>query len=1169
MDYPHKTYVLDDGRRDEVRKIAESLGVHYITRDNNLHAKAGNVNNAMKQTEGEFVIILDSDHIPHKNFISRLIGYFEQADLGYVQAPHTTYNFENYLGSWNAKTSMYWEDVRIFYEAVQLGKNRDGVACFCGSAAMFRRKALEDVGLFATETITEDLHTGMKINAAGWKSIAVSEELVAGLAPEDPETFATQRLRWGEGNLSILAFDNPLTMKGLSLSGRINYLGAIFIWTYGPARMLLYLTPIIMLLSGIAPLANLSYLYLAVVAFYLACVWTAVSISSNGCGDMIGIETAMMSSFSLQTKACWRALFRRRKQKFVVTSKKRAKTKSKARVIWAPSAILLLGIIAVVWGGLKVIFGLSIDYFGLIIGGILIFYHCGLSLKVITRALRPATGEEEWQHLTRLPITFEYEDHEFEGVLVQFNENNGYILLWDDIPIGEKIDITIHSPVLNTTCSATIHNKQQLPGLYGLGYVCEVKFANGDGEGDMSNADKLSDIAFSYVVPSETYEHRSNQRWNKYRKSRRQSDNAILPLPVQISSNDPAIPRQRSIARIIGQKGFVSTLSHSLVEGDTYDIRLSTPYGIKNLSARVQSVHTIRIGSNVLYRHVFFWPGNRIPADSGLDEVMRAQVPDRFPTAQKNTLRKFRVWTTRSLLGTAAMIVLTVATFSVFFTTFHNDLLMLASTERILTPDENVKLTNVLQMVSQQQPSTHRLLRAYAAAEAANEPALAAKFADELSDRIKPDRYEWMATAARHYVQAGDYETANRLFTQVLFSDAMSNFTEDEKKALYIEAARTAVEVKDYNAAVNWFIESSDLMNLSNSEMEEFIGILVSSGNVDETLRILRQRPRTDNVLRWIIAVYDKVDEPQKAAPEIRELYNRHPDDYMLLRRLAILAFDSGNYQQAAQYYTKLDNYVKTHPEVPESVREFAQDKLAETYFMIARQEVAQSKPQEAIQWYDKAQGILTLDNNQLLEYAGVLTSAGRLDTAVDLLSKMDTPQSNEMLASILEMAGRNEAALAILQSYAQEFPDDPTLKTKIARLMLATGQYGQSLEYLTPLVQEDPGNEKLASLFIDAAAAAPLPYLTNESMDVTQNIFQNFESHQFDTLTEPEFERLGDVLRRFSKYEEARDTLKAGAERYKDNRIIKLRLAETYGQLGDYRQAEKVYQQLLSTVPK
>ncbi|MGD9126634.1 MAG: glycosyltransferase [Planctomycetia bacterium] len=355
MEYPHTTYVLDDGHREEVRELAESLGVKYIAREDRKHAKAGNVNNALRQTRGDFVIILDADHVPHMHFIMRMIGYFNDPEVGFVQAPHTTYNLDNFLGHWSAKSRVYWEDVRIFFEAVQLGKNRYGCACFCGSAAMFRRKALEDIDLFATETITEDLHTGMRINAAGWKSFAVNEELVVGLAPEDSETSAKQRLRWGEGNLSVMAYDNPLTMKGLRLSGRINYLASILNWTYGPARLIMYLVPIVMLLTAVAPVANLSLAYIAVVVFYLVSIWAAVKIVSNKCGNLLRIELAMMSAFNVHIHAIWRALFKRRSQKFVVTAKRRAQNSSVLRRMWPQVTIVSLGFVAISWAATRVL----------------------------------------------------------------------------------------------------------------------------------------------------------------------------------------------------------------------------------------------------------------------------------------------------------------------------------------------------------------------------------------------------------------------------------------------------------------------------------------------------------------------------------------------------------------------------------------------------------------------------------------------------------------------------------------------------------------------------------------------------------------------------------------------------------------------------------------------
>jgi len=160
MDYPHQTYVLDDGRRPDVKALAEELGVNYITRPDNRHAKAGNLNNAFEQTTGEFVIVLDADHVPERHFITRLIGYFRDERLGYVQTPHAWYNFDSFQARLDHKRRYYWEEGELFYQVIQPGRNRWGCPIFAGSAAMFRRQALSEVGYIAVETITEDMHTG-------------------------------------------------------------------------------------------------------------------------------------------------------------------------------------------------------------------------------------------------------------------------------------------------------------------------------------------------------------------------------------------------------------------------------------------------------------------------------------------------------------------------------------------------------------------------------------------------------------------------------------------------------------------------------------------------------------------------------------------------------------------------------------------------------------------------------------------------------------------------------------------------------------------------------------------------------------------------------------------------------------------------------------------------
>ena len=92
--YPHTTYVLDDGHRESIKSLAESLGAEYITRSDNRHAKAGNINNALQHTKGDFIAILDADHVPLSDFLDRMLGHFSDPKVGFVQSPQTFYTLD-------------------------------------------------------------------------------------------------------------------------------------------------------------------------------------------------------------------------------------------------------------------------------------------------------------------------------------------------------------------------------------------------------------------------------------------------------------------------------------------------------------------------------------------------------------------------------------------------------------------------------------------------------------------------------------------------------------------------------------------------------------------------------------------------------------------------------------------------------------------------------------------------------------------------------------------------------------------------------------------------------------------------------------------------------------------------------------------------------------------
>src|SRR6266849_4019214 len=178
--YPHKTWVLDDGRRPALRQLCLQMGVEYLTRPDNKDHKAGNINAALAQTDGEFVAIFDADQVPLSEFLDHTPGYFTDEKLAFVQTPQEFYNLDSIQHRTDLQKNETWHEQSIFYRIIQPGKNRWNAAFWCGSGSLMRRSALMSVGGIATESVTEDLHTSLRLHAAGWKSVYHDEVLCMG-----------------------------------------------------------------------------------------------------------------------------------------------------------------------------------------------------------------------------------------------------------------------------------------------------------------------------------------------------------------------------------------------------------------------------------------------------------------------------------------------------------------------------------------------------------------------------------------------------------------------------------------------------------------------------------------------------------------------------------------------------------------------------------------------------------------------------------------------------------------------------------------------------------------------------------------------------------------------------------------------------------------------------
>ncbi|MGF1567366.1 MAG: UDP-forming cellulose synthase catalytic subunit [Nodosilinea sp.] len=260
IDYPRpkkQVYVLDDGRKYPERRLAleelcAELGAHLLTRDTNDHAKAGNINTALERTGGDLVLILDCDHIPVRGFLQETVGFFFDQTLALVQTPHWFYNPDPFERNLLTRGQVPVGN-ELFYKVLQKGNDMWNATFFCGSAAVVRREYLLAVGGIATETVTEDCHTSLRLHSQGYRTLYYDKIMVAGLAPEKFSAYVGQQVRWARGMAQIMRLENPLFNRQLKLSTsqRLCYFSATSHFFFGFPRLMYAVAPTLFLLFSI------------------------------------------------------------------------------------------------------------------------------------------------------------------------------------------------------------------------------------------------------------------------------------------------------------------------------------------------------------------------------------------------------------------------------------------------------------------------------------------------------------------------------------------------------------------------------------------------------------------------------------------------------------------------------------------------------------------------------------------------------------------------------------------------------------------------------------------------------------------------------------------------------------------------------------------------------
>jgi len=298
MDYPHQTWLLDDGNRPEMRKLAAGLGCRYIARRHNTGAKAGNLNNALLFSSAECFAVFDADHAPAKGFLVETLGYLDDPTVAFVQTPQDFYNLDSYQHRRLHEGESIRTEQSLFFRVIQRGKDYHNAAFFCGSCAVLRRTAVDFIGGFPVSTVTEDLHASIKLHKAGYRSVYHPHSLAFGLAPANVESFLRQRMRWGLGAMQVWRRERILSSRRLRTSQKLCYLASILTYFDGWAKAVFYFAPAVVLTTGALPLAAVdASFWIRFVPFYVLGFWVYEEIG-RGYGHTFEVGRYNMARFA-------------------------------------------------------------------------------------------------------------------------------------------------------------------------------------------------------------------------------------------------------------------------------------------------------------------------------------------------------------------------------------------------------------------------------------------------------------------------------------------------------------------------------------------------------------------------------------------------------------------------------------------------------------------------------------------------------------------------------------------------------------------------------------------------------------------------------------------------------------------------------------------------------
>jgi len=438
-------YLADDGRRNEMRELAAEYGINYVTRPDNLHAKAGNLNAILPRLSGELLLVLDADHVPSPDFLQATSGYFRDPKIALVQTAHSFRNHNSVMHDEEGR-----HEQSLFFDVLLPGRNRIGTAFWCGSAALLRTSALRAIGGMATRTSTEDFETSLMLQDHGYELRYHNEHLIQGLAPDNLAAYLIQRGRWASGTFAAFkrGYRLPWSRK-LSFTQRFSYTGSLLYYLTPIQRIAYTVNLVIVGLFGIIPVGYTGGWYVVFWGSWASVSLMTVAALERGTSQPFEGNRNLfigMGAFLRAIPSLWSS----KPAVFNVTPKNQVDLGGWDSVRYLKVAITM-GLITALVLILRWIDVISAEYFGfnflppITTSGIIIISAFGLfEVIIITAMVIRIWRRRQYRRMWRFPVQLRATLNGFTGQCIDLHQEGGAFLMpADSFAVNDIANVTL------------------------------------------------------------------------------------------------------------------------------------------------------------------------------------------------------------------------------------------------------------------------------------------------------------------------------------------------------------------------------------------------------------------------------------------------------------------------------------------------------------------------------------------------------------------------------------------------------------------------------------------------------------------------------------------------------------------------------------------------------